>query len=89
MRVGEPIQDGVLPFYAGKIRIAVSSAADHLAAEMDPEDVSQSEILPSLVRIRIHAGFERSQQGSALIDILAQLSTLLIAQERNVRQDKC
>jgi hypothetical protein len=62
MRVSESMQDRMLPFYAREIRIAVSAAADHFAGEMDSENVRQPKILATLIRIGIHAGFERRQQ---------------------------
>src|SRR5579863_1530487 len=88
VRVFKSGNNWMLPLDARKIRIRIAPSANDRAHSVNPEDVRQPKICPAFLHLVVHTGLERRQQRSALLHVIAQLPALLIAQQRNIRENK-
>src|SRR4051812_49059532 len=68
--------------------VAVADRSDDFTVLSDPQNVSETEIVPALISLGIHAGFERRKQRATGAHVGFQLSALLIAEESRVGQDQ-
>ncbi len=88
MSISEAVKNGMRALDARQVGIGVAAASDHCAGQMDAEDVGQAEICAALISLGVHAGFKRGQQRAALVDVVAQLLALRVAEQRGIGQDE-